>query len=146
MKAKIEVEGKSFEITLNESQMAEIGIKPFDYTDLKTIEQVFSYLGMDHTEWLKTQQGQEDDEIAYKELKFIAKAINGGIVMDYKNPEVKKFYAYFNSSGSPLGFSCYVSDYGLSGSGVGSRLCFIDSPRAIYAGKQFLNFYDRYIN
>ena len=81
------------------------------------------------------------DEIAYKMLKVITQALNGGEVMDYKDTKVYKYFPWFNAVGSPAGFSFDGYCCGSSHSGVGSRLCFKTRELAEHAGKQFESIY-----
>lgn len=113
---------------------------------IKTFEDACEYLGIDAEDFKLSAAGDSPDEYAYKQLKIIVKALNGGEVMDYKDTSVYKYYPWFNSAGSCSGFSSYDffcdDDY----STVGARLCFKTSALAKYAGTQFLNIYNNFIN
>ena len=80
-----------------------------------------------------------EDEIAYKKLKVIAKALNEGWTPDWNNSSEYKYYAWFYLN-SP-GFRFDYAGYGCTGSGVGSRLCFRSRELAEYAAKQFTDIY-----
>lgn len=80
------------------------------------------------------------DEIAYKKLKIIAKAINQGWIPDWNNTDQKKWYPWFRMS-SGFGFDFTYYDYAGANTGVGSRLCFETKEKAEYAGKQFEEIY-----
>jgi hypothetical protein len=82
-----------------------------------------------------------DDEVAYKELKLIAEALNEGWKPNWDDHNECKYYPWFNMSSSGLSdgdFGCSCS-----GSGVGSRLCFKSEELAKYAGKQFIDLYTK---
>lgn len=111
-----------------------------DYQEIKTTEDAFAFLGVNYQEWLEARKGLPDDEIAYGELKHIVKAINGGKEVD------KGYYPWFWHKSSGSGFSYYDYFCDFSGSVVGSRLLMVDHKRAIYAGQQFIQVYNRYIN
>lgn len=83
------------------------------------------------------------DEIAYKKLKIIAKALNEGWVVDWNNEKESKYFPYFDMRKRPgSGFvgSCF---YWVTYSFVSSRLTYKTSTLAAYAGKQFeVEYYD----
>ena len=146
MKTTIELDGQSVEITLTEAQIAEARQKISGYKEIKKVEDAFRFLGLDYKAWQKEHKHLPDDVQAYMKLTYIAKAINGGKWMDYSDTSVNKYYPYFYASGSGSGFSYNGCGYVRSRSSVGSRLCFETSEKAIYAGQQFLDIYNQYIN
>jgi hypothetical protein len=79
------------------------------------------------------------DEIAYKKLKVIIKALNEGWAPDWDDSNEPKYYPWFymNKPGFRLD---YVSRY-YDRSTVGSRLCFQKQEVAEYAAKQFFDLY-----
>lgn len=81
--------------------------------------------------------------IANYQLMVIAEALNEGWTPDWSNGEWNKWYPWFNmdNSSSAGRFSFFGAVYQLSGSGVGSRLCFKSEELATYAGTQFLELY-----
>lgn len=123
------------------------------YKDIKTFEDALEYLGEDD-QFVKEYTTVHilflpKDIRAYYKLRIIAKALNNGKVMDYNNSSEYKYYPWFNAKGTPSGFSSndgYGYGYDDSHSDVGSRLCYISSEIAVYAGKQFLEIYNAYIN
>jgi hypothetical protein len=88
--------------------------------------------------------GQEQDEIAYRILKMLAKSLNQGWVPDWSNHNEYKYYPYFELGGSS-GFRFH--GYGLwrSHSLVGSRLCFKTRELAEHAGKHFTDVYRKFM-
>ncbi|MDR0864991.1 MAG: hypothetical protein LBO74_08675 [Candidatus Symbiothrix sp.] len=85
------------------------------------------------------------DEIAYKKLKTVIKALNEGWISDYRNSNEKKWYPWFYVS--PSGFAFYVAGCGFSLplAGHAARLCLKDEELAAYAGKQFLDLWEGFI-
>ena len=81
--------------------------------------------------------------IANYQLMVIAEALNEGWTPDWSNGEWDKWHPWFDmdDSSSAGRFSFHVSDYRLSLSTVGSRLCFKSEELADYAGTQFLELY-----
>ena len=111
---------------------------------IKTFDDVIRELGDDPEEFKNAISIMEEpDEIAYVKLKLIAKALNEGWTPDWSNGEWDKWYPWFkmDDSSSAGRFSFIVADAQLSGSAVGSRLCFKSKDLATYAGTQFLELY-----
>ena len=76
------------------------------------------------------------DEVAYKKLKVIAKAINQNWTPDWDNANQQKWWPYFKlSSGFGFSYSGYLCAY--SHTCVGSRLCTATSEKALYIAEQF---------
>ncbi len=82
------------------------------------------------------------DEIAYRKLKLIAKALNEGWEPNWNDSSESKWWPYFDwSSGSGFDFSFSYFDYGNAFTDVGSRLCFKTKELTQYAGTQFIEIY-----
>jgi len=145
MTATIDINGRGVEITLTPEQETEVKRKAFDFKNIKTIEDVFSFLGMNYKTWLEQQRGwgREDNSIAYDECTYIAKALNGGSWLDGKDGNVPKYYPVHEVTSSGAGFSVLVLDGWFAASAVGAHLCVSDSQRTDYAGKQFIETYKR---
>lgn len=114
--------------------------KKKDFRDIKTFEDACLELGINESE-VYTDKDSED-EIAYKKLKVIAKAINQGWVPDWDNTNQRKWWPWFKLS-SGFGFS--ASAYGCDDTDayVGSRLCFESEEKSDYAAKQFSEIYEQ---
>lgn len=110
---------------------------------IKTVEDACEVLGID----LGTvcHNLDQPDEIAYKKLKVIVKALNYLAndnqiwLPDYNNTREAKWFPWFymNQPGFRLG----VVYCGSTGSGVGSRLVFKTEELAKYAANQFSGLY-----
>lgn len=100
-------------------------------------------LGKDKLDFEASCVGLSEDEVAYKMLKVIAEALNEGWTPDWSNGEFDKWHPWFDmdDSSSAGRFSFSVSANLISGSSVGSRLCFKSDELADYAGTQFLELY-----
>jgi hypothetical protein len=109
-----------------EDACAELGIQPVDETELKRL-------------------GFTDDELDYRKIKTITKALNEGWHADWSDEDQYKWYPWFRfSSGSfRFGATNYRDSY--ANAGVGSRLCFASDELAEYAGKQFEELYSSFI-
>jgi hypothetical protein len=143
MKTKVNYQGKEVEIELTEDQFAKIKNTKFgDYRDIQTFEDACESIGEKWSEPI----GLPVDVIAYMKLRIIAKALNGCSWMTYQDTDEAKYYPYFNATGSASGFSYYAYTYDDSFSVVGSRLTFKTADIAKYAGTQFLEIYNEYIN
>lgn len=113
---------------------------------IKTFQDALDYNGETLEQFNKRTEHDAPNEKAYKKLKSIVLALNEGKPMDYTDTSVWKYYPWFYSVGSGVGFSCLSYDYDLSDSSVGARLCLRTSKLAIYAGQQFIQEYNEYIN
>ncbi|MDP1816715.1 MAG: hypothetical protein Q8K92_19840 [Leadbetterella sp.] len=143
MKAKVNYNDKEVEIELTEEQIEKINNTKFgDYRDIQTFENACEATGEKWTE----PKSLPVDVIAYMKLRIIAKALNGGSWMTYEDTDEGKYYPWFNATGSASGFSFDVCYYDRSASLVGSRLTFKSAEIAKYAGSQFLEIYNQYIN
>ena len=90
------------------------------------------------------KNGFTDDEIVYRKLKTISKAINDGWKPDMMDTNQKKWFPVFRiepSSPSGLVFdgSSYDCLYEIAAGA--SRLCFKSDELATYAGSQFTELY-----
>ncbi len=114
--------------------------------NIKTFEDACKAVGISVEEFeaAATASGLELDELNYRKLKIITKALNEGWEPDWSNFDECKYYPWFRMgvvSGSGSGFSAYVYDYAYSHSSVGSRLVFKSRDLAKYAGQQFEDIY-----
>lgn len=109
---------------------------------IKNFDDVLTELEISKTDFEFASKGLTKDEIAYREVKLIAEALNEGWQPDWTNSSEAKYYPWF-TMGSPsgVGFSYDGCGHWRSHSGVGSRLCYRSKELAEYAGKQFLSIY-----
>jgi hypothetical protein len=85
--------------------------------------------------------GFTTDEINYRKLKTVIKALNEGWVPDWTNTNQQKWAPYLRlSSGAFVFYDTYYL-YSNAIAGYGSRLCFPSDELATYAGKQFEEIY-----
>ena len=105
---------------------------------IKTFDDVLSELGIIKAGFDLSLSTLESDEVAYRKLKLIAKALNEGWTPNW-NDSNWKYWPYFSLSGSRFSYFGYADDG--SYSGVGSRLCFKTSALAKYAGETFTDIY-----
>jgi hypothetical protein len=87
------------------------------------------------------------DEVAYRKLKTIAKALNQGWIPDWENMNEYKYYPWFRYSGASAGFACANANIvpSRTSTTVGSRLCFKTRELAAYAGTQFIDIYNEFL-
>lgn len=143
MKVTITIDGKPVEIELTAEQIAKVTKKASHYTDIKTLQDALDYVGESIESFNHRTQFDDDVQRAYKELEIIVKAIRHGNELDEGD---KRYYPWFNSRGSLVGFSYGGDHLDYTHSHVGSRLCVDSSEKTKYLGTQFLSVYDRYIN
>lgn len=82
------------------------------------------------------------DEIAYRKLKTITKALNEGWEPDWGNAHQYKYWPWFAFNGAASGFAYAYTHSAASDASVGSWLCFKSRELAEYAGKQFIELYN----
>lgn len=108
---------------------------------IKTFDDVLEELGIPKEKFSAQCEDLSDDEIAYKAIKLIVKALNEGWTPDWNDRSQYKYYPYFKMSSSSGGFA--YDGYGdwFTASTCGSHLCFKSAELAKYAGTQFLELY-----
>ena len=113
---------------------------------IKTYEDACDELGEQPiNEDLFRSAGFTEDEINYRKIKTITRALNEGWVADYTNDKQEKWWPWFRVSSSGFVFDGTNYYYSSADAGDGSRLCFKDSDLAEYAGKQFTELYKNFI-
>lgn len=140
-------EGYKFD-TFN-SKTNEVYFKPIpkDIKErIKTFGDVLEYHGIDSLEWTHSIIGLSSDEVAFRQIKLIAEALNEGWTPNWGDSNEYKYYPWFNMGGSSgSGFSFGGYDYDLSLSAFGSRLCFKSRELTEYAGEQFTEIYKTFL-
>ncbi|WP_017258427.1 hypothetical protein [Pedobacter arcticus] len=147
MKTTININNQEVEIQLTTEQVEAIKKASEKITDrVKTFDDALKIVGAsDNLKTLLSYNGQDTDmiaSVAHAKLGIVAKALNQGWQPDWRNSNEAKYYPWFKTVGSGVGFSCHDYYYGYSSSGVGSRLVFKSSELAVYAGKQFIQLYN----
>ena len=94
---------------------------------VKTFENACEVLGID---------------VAHKQLKVIARALNEGWEPNWDDGNQRKWYPRF--SHNQPGFRLLAVDYVYAGTTVGSRLVFKSEELARYAATQFLDIYKEF--
>lgn len=91
--------------------------------------------------------GFTKDEIAYRKLKTIAKALNEGWEPDWTNSNQYKYWPWFvynpNSAGFGYAYTSYTATH--TSTYIGSRLCFKTRNLAAYAGEMFEDLYNDFL-
>jgi len=89
--------------------------------------------------------GFTQDEIDYRKIKTVTKALVGYWKADWSNSDQQKWYPFFRLScaGFVFGDAGYIFSDARAGSA--SRLCFPNDELATYAGKQFTELYKSFI-
>ncbi|WP_407497459.1 hypothetical protein [Elizabethkingia meningoseptica] len=121
--------------------------KPKDIKErIKTFADVLNYFGINETYFNEQNEDLESDEVAYRKVKLIVKALNEGWTPDWSDSDQYKYFPWFNmGSSSGAGFSCGDFDLWFTSSNVGSRLCFKNRDLAKYAGQQFESIYKEFM-
>ncbi|GHM98820.1 hypothetical protein WSM22_03100 [Cytophagales bacterium WSM2-2] len=106
---------------------------------IKTDDDVFAdngYTLQSFDEWCK---GLRPHERAWRFIELLCKSLNGNWVPDFDNDNQYKYHPWFTGGSSGFRFDGY--GLWLSGSHVGSRLCFKESRLAVHAGEKFTNWF-----
>lgn len=88
-------------------------------------------------------KGMTDDEIAYREMKFIAQAYNQGWVPDFTDDNQRKWWPYFKY-GSGVSLSLFTVGCDYSGTTVAPRLTFKLEAVCRKAVEKHFSVYKRY--
>lgn len=113
---------------------------------VKTYEDACTELGEQPMDEAKLKQlGFTDDEITYRKIKTVTKALNEDWEPDMFNTSQYKWYPWFKVSSGGFVFDDTYYDYSFAIAGNASRLCFKSDELATYAGKQFLQLYSDFI-
>jgi hypothetical protein len=111
----------------------EDALEAADEEDRKSYE--MSIVGMD-----------SPDELAYKQLKLIAKVLRGNWLPDWSNSGEGKWWPFFKfSSGSGFDFSLSSYHYDNTFTSVSSRLCFPTEELSSYFGRQFIEIHRNFL-
>lgn len=113
-------------------------VKPVDIQDkIQTFEDILEYNGVKEIDFNTACIGLEPDEIAYKQLKLIAKAYNSFESENNKTKE-KAFVVYATSTNGSKNINLSICEFGVE---VLSRIGFINMDHASDATKKFRDIY-----
>ena len=113
---------------------------------IKTYEDACAELGVDTISEIDFSTSELTlDEINYRKLKMIIKALVGDWKADWSNTSQQKWQPYFRLSGGVFVFDSTDCRFSSAFAGYGSRLCFPTSELAEYAGKQFIEIYNGFM-
>jgi hypothetical protein len=108
-----------------------------DYRDIKAMSDVYRINGIKNP-----TTPSDTKERYYEDLILVSKALNGNWQPDLGDSNDYKYFPYFTFS-SGLRFSDALCHYGSTGTHIGSCLCFKNRELAEYAGKQFIEQYEK---
>lgn len=147
MKITVTVNNKPVEIQLTDEQVKFVKQKSTKVIErIKTFEDALNELSIDADDFEESCENLEPDEIAYKKIKTIIKALNEGWKPDYSNSNEYKYYPYFlynKESGFGFHYSGYGYDFAAAGSGA--RLVLKSRELSDYAGKVFNKEYNDFL-
>lgn len=116
---------------------------------IKTIHDAVAELGeydVEVIEFLKLEKAGIGGHILfYQKAVVIAKALNEGWLPNWNDSNECKYFPWFNMGSSSGGFSFNYCAYWYTNSYVGSSLCFKSHELAEYAGKQFIEIYEKFM-
>lgn len=124
-------------------------VAPKDITKrVKTYADACAVLGIEPmNEAVLVKLGFTNDEIAYRKLKTIAEALNEGWRPVWANSSEYKYWPWFVYNPANAGFSYADANYtaSITGTDVGSRLCYKTRELAAYAGRKFEGLYNEFL-
>ena len=126
-----------------ETEFSKQLLKEFNYKNIKSFEDACEVLEINPNDVFSKIDTK--DEIAYKKLKIIIKAINNGWTPDWANSNQYKYYTWFYVLSSGSGFSDTHCNCTLTITYVGSRLCVDSKDKALYIAEQFKDLYEDYL-
>lgn len=142
MKLETNVNGQKVTIELTQEQLVEIHkqtSKRLDYKQITSVKLACEVTGDDYGKLMATCRELPNDEAAFKQLKVVRKAINPiGYKPNWKDTNEYKHFPYFKLS---EGFSYWYTGYCSANTAVPSALSSIDSDRAEYFGKTFIDLF-----
>ena len=117
---------------------------------IKTFEDACKKLGIDPTNLPEVSNLTADLQqavIDHYKMMIVSQALNDGWKPDWNDHNQRKWNPWFTvkaSSKNPggSGLVCSNALNWITGTGVGSRLCFRDAETAEYAGRQFKKLYE----
>lgn len=137
MKITVQINDKPVEIELTDAQVTFVKKQTQKITDrIKTEEDIWREAGVTKSFWEKLH--------VFDQLALLVSILNEGWKPDWNNISEYKYEPYFKWNGSAFVFYSY-GDWCLT-TCVGSRLCFKDSNLAVYAGKQFIDLYNKILS
>lgn len=110
---------------------------------VKTFEDACAENGTDPND-PRFSQGTPD-EIAYKKLKEISRALNEGKKLSFADSNQRKWYPWFVYEGSGFRFNGAFYALTNASSAGGSRLCVHSSELAQYLGTQFIDLFNQFM-
>ena len=117
-------------------------IEEVDCQEIKTMSDVYRVNGI-----TKLTTPPETKERYYEDLILVAKALNGNWKPDWNDMNENKWFPYFNYfSALRFSYTNAICTFELTGSDIGSRLCFKNEQIAEYAGKTFIEQYEKIMN
>jgi hypothetical protein len=108
---------------------------------IKTFADACAVLDIDPDDTLL--ESGEQDEVAYKKLKVITRALNEGWEPNYNDGNQRKWYPWFYLN--EPGFRLFGVYYDYTTTCVGARLVFKSEELARYAATQFQGLYSDYL-
>jgi hypothetical protein len=109
---------------------------------IKTFEDACNELGIDPEHFVEIVGYMEPkDELAYRKLKVIVKALNEGWEPNWNDSSERKWRPWFYLDAPGFRVDGSGCDSSASGSAGGSRLCFKSEELCNYAAQQFLDIY-----
>lgn len=147
MKITVTVNNKPVEIELTDEQVKFITKKSTKITvRIKTFQDALNELGIDEDDFNESCEDLDIDEIAYRKIKIIVKALNEGWKPDYSNSSEYKYYPFFLYNGlSGFGFDDSNYAHACAITGSCARLVFKSRELSDYAGKIFNKEYNDYL-
>lgn len=115
---------------------------------IKTYEDACKELGREPYDEVRLGElGLTTNDIAYQKLVVVVEALNEGWKPDVCDNDVRRFYPWFRTGGSPSSFAFDFTDCDceVAYAGSGSRLALKNEELANYCGQQFLELWKEFL-
>lgn len=113
---------------------------------IKTFDNAFRALGEEHPlirEFIIKSYGSSPDLEAYMKLRIICAALNEGWVANYHNLEQDKWFPWFTYRDGGFVYALAGNSASYSNAYHGVRLAYKTKELAEYAGRQFVDIYQK---
>ena len=111
---------------------------------IKSLQDAFADQKIDTEEFYARHKNDSPDELAHKEIKVFAAALNEGVKFDFTNTKQKKWFPVF-AAASGFRFDGSYCRCTYAAARCGSRLCYANKELSDYAATTIIDTYKKFI-